>query len=506
MSAKANKLIKGSAMRSAQFIAGMAVTFFLTPFVIHSLGDRMYGLWVLVGSAMGFYWLFDLGLMSAVQRFVSQAIGRGEKAAQSKIVSTSFFLFTALGIIAFLISLLIIILAPRFVKSADDLLLFRAVIFVLAASFAIGLPMRVFYGILSSYLRYDINAVISISGLTLRTVLVVTFLNAGHGILALALITLLTETLSYCAAYIASKRIAPFIGISLRHLDRNTVRLLFNYSSLSFISQIAHRIKFNLDSFVIVLFLSLSQVTVYSIAARLIRYFMEFVLYTTGLMTPVFSEYESKNNYEAIREKFIFTTKISGYLSFFIGGALIIIGKPFIQMWVGKDYLPAYPALVILTVPVIISLMQAPSSQILYGTSRHKFCAVTNSIEAVCNLALSLILVRRYGIYGVALGTAIPMLILNVAVLPIYVCGVVGLDIKTYYLKVIAPIAVKALGTIFAFWLIFKTLIQPDIYILVLISGLLLGLFSMVVLFIGFTSGERRYFKNFIFGRLNYGS
>jgi hypothetical protein len=35
-------------------IASVAVCFFMTPFLIHALGDRWFGLWLLVG------WFWDL--------------------------------------------------------------------------------------------------------------------------------------------------------------------------------------------------------------------------------------------------------------------------------------------------------------------------------------------------------------------------------------------------------------------------------------------------------------
>jgi sulfotransferase family protein len=63
MSRSAAKLIaSGSALQVVRFGAGVAVAFFLTPFVIHSLGDRMYGFWALAAVFIGYYGVMDLGL------------------------------------------------------------------------------------------------------------------------------------------------------------------------------------------------------------------------------------------------------------------------------------------------------------------------------------------------------------------------------------------------------------------------------------------------------------
>ena len=57
---------------------GMVVPFFLMPFVVHHLGDVQYGIWILAVSTVSYLGLLDLGLRSAVIRFVSRAQARGE--------------------------------------------------------------------------------------------------------------------------------------------------------------------------------------------------------------------------------------------------------------------------------------------------------------------------------------------------------------------------------------------------------------------------------------------
>src|SRR5690348_9049504 len=52
---------------------GMVVPFFLTPFVIRSLGVTAYGIWILAVSTVSYLNLLDMGLRSAVIRFVSKA-------------------------------------------------------------------------------------------------------------------------------------------------------------------------------------------------------------------------------------------------------------------------------------------------------------------------------------------------------------------------------------------------------------------------------------------------
>jgi peptidoglycan biosynthesis protein MviN/MurJ (putative lipid II flippase) len=81
----------------------------------------------------------------------------------------------------------------------------------------------------------------------------------------------------------------------------------------------------------------------------------------------------------------------------------------------------------------------------MYAVNKHYYYAIAIIIEAVANLLLSIILVFRCGILGVALGTLIPMLIIRVCVMPLYVSRVAGLDLREYLRPMLLP-AILAAG------------------------------------------------------------
>ena len=53
-------------------IASMAVGFFLSPFILHRLGNVAYGVWVLAISVVAYLNFLDLGMQNSVLRFVSK--------------------------------------------------------------------------------------------------------------------------------------------------------------------------------------------------------------------------------------------------------------------------------------------------------------------------------------------------------------------------------------------------------------------------------------------------
>src|SRR5215475_10484937 len=100
----ARLLASGSALRVANLATQIVVAFFLTPFVIHCLGDRMYGFWALVGTFIGYYGLLDLGLGSAVTCYTARALGKGDREECRRVFSAALQLYVALGLVVLAVS------------------------------------------------------------------------------------------------------------------------------------------------------------------------------------------------------------------------------------------------------------------------------------------------------------------------------------------------------------------------------------------------------------------
>lgn len=500
MSSKAKALITGSILRVTEFFATTIVTLVMTPFIIRSLGDNMYGLWIFVGSFLGYYGLMDFGLNSAIQRYTSRAIGSRDYEEANKVINTALFIFILIGLFVLIVSFFIALFLPLIIKNITEIAIFRIIILILGFNFAIGFPLRVFSGVLVANIRYNLNTAIELTKLILRTVLIIIFLKRGYGIIALALIIFFTDIMGYTMKYLFIRNLYKYIIISKKLFVKTKVKVLFSYSIYSFITQIANEIRFNIDNLVIVTFIGLGPVTLYSIGSRFIKYFRDLVIAAIGIFMPIFSQYESVNDYKAIRKIYLFTINLSVYISIFIGGLLIIFGRTFIKLWVGEKYLGAYPILVTLTIPMIIELMQGSKLALLQGISRHKYYAISNMGEGIVNLILSIIFVKRFGILGVALGTAIPMAINKIFIQPAYICKIINLSLRDFYLKTVGPASVKSLIIIGFIWWFSKNIIQNNYFIIITIS--LLG--SIIYLSFIFLSGlnhfERSYFRKAIFG------
>jgi hypothetical protein len=147
----------------------------------------------------------------------------------------------------------------------------------------------------------------------------------------------------------------------------------------------------------------------------------------------------------------------------------------------GKIYQDAYLPLTILIAFMALDLCQVSSMSVLQAIAKHRFYAFMNSIESVANFILSLVLVQYYGMAGVALATAIPLLITKIFIQPRYVCRQIGYPVTRYYSEMGRLFLVSAVGQAPILYIV-KTL-HVSSYTSILMSGIILYSLYSIVLF-----------------------
>jgi len=491
MSTNARKLVSGSALRVVNVAATALVSLLIMPFVIRALGDRMYGLWTLVATFIGYYGVLELGLNTAVTRYLAKSLSARQLEDCNGVFNTSLRIYLGLGVLVLAVAGASAALAPHFCKSREDASLFSAVILIMGMSLALQFPGRVFTGALEANLRFDQTAIFDILGLVLRTGLVVGALLLGYKVVALAWATLLAAIPPIALSVRYTFKELPFLRLESRYWGVGTAKMLFSYSVYSLIASLANILRFQVDSIVVASFIGLAAVTHYRIAGAFAQYFFLFMTSLMGVFPSVFSRQEGVQDHQAIEKTFFFATKIALCITCFICFGMIAWGAAFIKRWIGPSYLDAYPVLVVLMISWTINLWQGPAASLLYGVSRHRFIAILNTAEGVVNLGLSLWLVRIYGMLGVALGTLLPMIFARMVIQPAYVCRVLGIVPRDYARRIAPTLGVIAAALLLPLALSIR-FVKPD-YVSLLLVGSASALSYVFMLWkFALTTGESR--------------
>jgi O-antigen/teichoic acid export membrane protein len=424
LSLAGRKLLSGSVLRLVYVVAAALSSFFLMPFVVRHIGDRLYGFWTLAGTFIGYYGLLDLGLSSAVSQFIGIAIGQNDRTECRAIFNAALRIQTLVGCVALLVTAVIAAAAPWFCKDPADAALFWRVIAILGVNVALGFPARAYGGLLEAELRFDIQTGLAIFGLVLRTGLIVWAILAGGGLLSVAWMTLFASLPVSVLQIIIARRKIPWARIDPSSLEPTRVRGFFSYSIYTFLSVIGDMLRFQVDALVTAGFIGLVAVTHYRVASVFMTYYISLIVCVIGSIQPLLSQLHGAQDRRGLEKVFLFATRVSFCLSVFIGFSLIFWGRPFIARWMSPKYDDAFWPMVVLSLAVMLDVSQSPSIALLYATFKHRFYTYLNGSEGLINLIFSLLLARPLGLLGVALGTLIGAFVIRVVAQPFWVCKV----------------------------------------------------------------------------------
>lgn len=422
-------------------VVNALVAFLMTPFVVRHLGNSAYGVWALVLQLTGYMGVVDVGLRSALVRFVSSAHAVSDQNQLNRLLSGATLIYGAMAPLSLLGGASIAVFAlphlnisPDFLGTAQKTLLIAALIIACDFLFA------TYHATLAGLSRWDIVNGVGIATLLARTVVIVLLLERGYGLVTLALIQLAANLTTYSVETVLVRRLLPKLRLVWSFPDWAWLRPVLAHSWYSLLLSLANRVNYQIDTIVIAIFLPVSEVTYYVIGLRLVEYFRDVLNSTTMIISPLVSSLEAVGESDRIIAMLVRGTKYSLLIAFLGIAGFLSLGTDFIRLWMGSPFaLVSGKVLIVLTLGLLASSSQFASSHVLFGVSKHRINVRWTTVESILNLAFSLLLVRNLGIVGVAAGTSIANLIVRGWFYPKAVLRGLSADWKRYVVHGILP-------------------------------------------------------------------
>jgi O-antigen/teichoic acid export membrane protein len=416
----ARRLLVGAVTNWLAFAATLVVGFFLTPYVVRRLGDGPYGVWAFVESLIAYFTLFDLGIAACVVRFVARFHTTGDRDELNRLVSTCLALFLGLGALVFAIGSGLLPLLVSSLEQAGvppgEVLVFAL---LMLGNLAVTLPLSLFPSVLDGLERFALKSAVRVIVLAARTVGTVLVLEHSPSLLNLGLLITAANLVEHLACALLAFRALPELRLSWRLVERATLNRVKGYSLHAFLAMVAGRTCVQSGTVIVGATLGAAPVTYFALALRLVEFAKALLRSATNTLTPAVSSLEANGDAAAIRRVFLRGTRWVLYLILPVHLGLIIFGRPFLTIWLGDPTYAdrCYPALVILSSTLTLVVAQSVASRILYGTGRLKSFARAAMLEATGNVLLGVFLCPRFGLIGVAIGVAVPNLVMCVWVI-----------------------------------------------------------------------------------------
>ncbi len=414
-------------------VIALVVTFFFTPYLISELGKTQYGIWSLVFSLVAYMRLADVGMNQAVARFFSKYFAVSDWKQLNEVVSSAARIYLIVSLVIVVASASIAYgLLHYFQIDAEMLRVAQITLVVIGVNQAVTYMMIPFAALLPFH-RTDIVNYFELGTLLVQTAIIVLLLELGYGLVAMSLLILGLNIVTHLWRYSIRVRLFPKVKFSMSAITSEKTKELLSYGSTSLLIVAAWIVIFQTDNIVIGRYLSMEAVAIYAVPAMIITQLRNSINAIAIPIIPTISHIEAEKDDAKIMDIYFKSTRYLYYLSAFICIGVLMFGGPFILLWVKEGFTESITVLHVLIVPASIYLPQMIANSVLFGISKHRILFYILAAEGVANIALSLALVQRYGILGVALGTAIPQAIIYLFIYPIVFHRAMASSVSVFY-------------------------------------------------------------------------
>ena len=450
-------------------IINLGVWFVLTPFILDQLGESLYGLWALVGSVVAYGFLFDFGINGALTKYVAEYRARGEGQMAHSIIATALWTNTGLGFLVILISVLFAPLFASIFNIASSAQQTATWLFLLTGiGVGLTIPGATVTAVLRGLQRFDLINLIGVTASLISAGATFLVLRLGGGLIGLALvgigITLLVQLLSTWFIY----RIAPELRFGWFGLSRSHLKILLSYSSSLFFMNLGGYLESRSGEIAIGGYLPVSAVTPFNLARRLSALPQSLTEQFLTLLLPMASEIHAKEDAAQLRSLYIVSTRVTLAMFLCMSTVLVILVKPLLIAWVGVEFVKYSYLVIILAVASLIDTSTWPAGSVLQGMARHSPLAAMTIASGIANFALSILLVNRLGLLGVALGTLIPTTVICLGFVTPYAMRVIGTSARDMYTKVLQP-SLLPLIPMCIIMIVLRNTLEPASLIMILI-------------------------------------
>ena len=430
----------GAVLSYISIIINTLIQLLYTQLLIKKLGQSEFGLYSLVSSIIGYLTVLDLGFGNSIIVYTSRYRAQNKKEEEKKLHGMFKIIFIIIGIIAAILGLILFIFVDNiFGKTMSNTELGKMKIMMLILSFnlLITFSFSIYNSIISAYEKFTYQKIVSIISSILKPLIMIPFLYLGFKSITMCIVITIVNVLVLLSNYLYCKNKLK-INTKFLGFDKAIFKTILGYSIWIFLGVIVDKINWSVDQFVLGSVSGTIAVSVYSIASTLNTLFINLSTAISGVLLPKMSKMiATKTSSKALTSEMIKVGRIQYYIIFLMVSGLVIFGKQFIEIWLGKGFEESYYVSLILIIPVCFPLIQNLGISIMQAMNKYKFKSISTFIMAIINVIISIFLAKKYGAIGAALGTAIGLVICNIILINVYYYKEIKINVFKFWKEIL---------------------------------------------------------------------
>ena len=377
--------------------------------IIKSYGSNVNGLISSITQFLAYIALLESGIGPVIKSVLYKPIAEKDKSQIEKILKAAqkFFNLIAYIFIAYLIILCIVY--PRLVNSEFSIWYTISLLLIISistfAEYFFGMVYKVY---LQAEQKTYITAGIQAISTLLNTVVCIILIKLGSSI---QLVKLVSAFIFILRPFVQNLYVKKKYNINLKNV-KEQYELKQKWDGLA--QHIASVIHENTDIAVLTIFSTTVEVSVYTVYLFVVKGVKNLVQALTGGIDASFGDMYVKKEYDSLNKSFKIYEFFYFSLVTIVFSCTICLILPFIEVYTKgitdvNYYRPLFGYLIVLS--EYMWAVRLPYNSLVLATGHFKETKKGAWFEAISNIVISLILVNKYGIIGVTIGTLFAMVV-----------------------------------------------------------------------------------------------
>lgn len=476
---------------------GLVSSLLLNPIIIQKLGQSEYGLYESIGSFVNNLAILDLGFSSVIVRFTAKYQSEGDLKRRDEFLYTARRIYQILaGIVLAIGSVMYFLIDVTYKNSftAEELEKAHILFLFVLGTTALSVYSQIYIGALSGIEKFIIPRVIRIAKTIFGKVVCIAVIMIGADSVGYTAVLFAFEILGFLAYNFYAKKSVNFSKCKIRFSE---VKELLVFTGFLFIQAIAARLYWTVDKLILGAMMGTTVVAVYSVAMNLHNIVENVSVSVRDVLLPKATRFAVTEGGK--KEVQGFMTK-AGRLVLMVYGLLfsgvLVLGKEFISLWIGEDYLGAYGIFVVLGATSLLPSILSIGETVCRAFNKHQFLSYAYLVGALINVVLTIVFVSWWKMYGAAIATGIGLIVVYTIVRLVYFKKIFDLHIFKYLKDTFSGILLSLIMTV-AFGVI-VTYFWTDYswFSLVIQACLMGGVFAVTMFMFGLNKEEKNMFLN----------
>ena len=423
-------------------VVGLLINIYLTPFLIHKLGDVDYSIYRVMQSFAGPLSMFHFGLSAIVTRCIvkSNTCNNYNKEDKSNSIAHALISSAVMSLVVLFAGIIMLYLIPSIYGdnySFSSVQMGQKLFFAFVLSTVFSILTDTFSGCLVGHEQYVVSAAIPLVKNVVKVVLIIVLLRLGVGVYSVAIVDLFISVLVFAFCLLFSLFILNERP-KLTHWDKRQIIEITAFGVSILLQTIVNQVNNNVDTMILGAVVSEKYIiTMYSSALTVYSVYNSIVSVMTNFFLPKATKLITQNaSGEQLTDFIIGPGRYQAIIGVACISGFALFGKNFISVWIGAKYIDAYYITLMLIIPVTIPLVENAALSILDATLKRLYRSVVLVIMAVLNVLVSILLIKYIGFWGAALGTVVSLIIGHGFLMNIYYSKVFSINIKRVFVEI----------------------------------------------------------------------